>query len=177
MFSTKWIVMSLVALTSFLNLTDAANQPYVVSFICGPSGLGLARVTEAGTGIQIGTPSITPMSKTMGSTAVDKYMGYWDYGASYFVWVSIAGEAEKPPELSIIQFGEDLQPYDSHTFSKILGQYQPLHLFRINKTDIGGGGIPDSTRLFTTGNGPSGTNDYVSYLGEGGQELLRVKVR
>jgi hypothetical protein len=111
------------------------------------------------------------MSKAMGSTAVDSFMGYWDYGLSYYVWVSIGGDAEKPLEVGMIQFGEDLQPYDSGTFSKNTGQYHPLHLFRETETDSDGGGIPDATRLLITGKfGTSGANNYISYSYDGGEK-------
>ena len=177
MLRTKWIVMSLAVLISFSTFTGAANQSYVVSFIGGPSGLGLVPVTQTGTVIQAGLPSITPMSKTMGSTAIDSFMGYWDYGgASYYVWVINRGNAEKPLEVSIIKFGEDLQPHGLGTFSKIPGEYHPLHVFRETEIDSGGDGIPDATSLLTTGTfGTSGANNYVSYsVGNGAKKKIFV---
>jgi hypothetical protein len=173
MYCNKGIVMSLLILISFFNLVGAANQSYVVSFIGGPSGLGLVLVTQTETVIQSGLASIHPMIKTMGSTAVDTFMGYWDYGWSYHVWVIHGGDAKRPPEVGIIKFGEDLQPYDLGSFSRIPGQYHPLHVFRETETDSGGDGIPDATSLLTTGTfGTSGANNYVSYLVAG-----KVKTR
>ncbi|MCI0611403.1 hypothetical protein L0244_00285, partial [bacterium] len=144
-------------------------QEYIVSFVAGPSGLGLVAVTITDSAIGVGQPSITQMNKILGSTAVDAYMGYWDYGLSYYVWTINGGVAERM-KVDRIQFGEDLRPYEFGKSSQIPGQYQPIHLFRENEIDRGGGGIPDSTRLLTTGNGISGTNDYVSSLLFGGAE-------
>src|SRR5262245_27168625 len=128
MLHTKWIVRSLLVLISSANFVAAANESYVVSFIAAPLGLGLVHIQQTETLTQPGVPSIYPVGKTLGSTAIDTYMDYWDYGASHYVWV-INGEAEKNLSLDLIKFGDDLQPYDFFSSPKILGGYYPLHLF------------------------------------------------
>lgn len=175
MFRNRILLMSgLLFLLTTLHSADAADQEYVVSFIGGPSGLGLVLVNQTEKLIQPGLAAIHPMNKTMGSTAVDTYEGYWDYGLFYYVWEIHRADDEKNLEFGLVKFGGGLQPYDFSTFSKIPGQFHPLHLFRENETDSGGGGIPDVTSLLTTGNGTSGSNNYVSYLAEGGP---RAKTR
>jgi hypothetical protein len=155
MLRSKCLVTLLLTLMAVSNFVDAANQTYVVSFIADQSQIGLLTVTQTDTEIQAGKASITPIDKTLGSTALFSFRNAWDGDIYFEVFATFARGAAKPIQIGEFQFNSQLKQTGYQNVLTIFpGHYHPLHLFQI------GTGIS----LFATGPyGTSGANNYVAY--------------
>lgn len=155
------LTLGFILFMATLNCADAVDQDYIVSFVAGQTRLGLVYVKQSDTGIQAKQASITPMGKTIESTAVITLYGAWDYGFWIEVFTTHAGNAPMPLGLGHFQFDWKLQRMPD--LKVIPGAYHPLHAFRYDPfTDSG---TANRGYLLTTGTfGTSGANNYVSYL-------------
>lgn len=164
MLRNKWMLTSLfILIMAISNFVDAANQPYIVSFVAGEPGLGLVTVTQTDTGIQAGAASITPMGRTMGSTAVASFYNGWDGDIYFEIVATYARAGTKPIEIGSFSFDAQLKETIGGGLGLFPGQYHPLHL--------------SASLLLAPGSfGTSGANNYVSYYFFGSEVLKTVNI-
>jgi hypothetical protein len=150
------MLMSMMILITFISIVSAADKSYFFSFVAGSQGLGLGNIRQTENGIEVGRTSITPMNKTLGSTAiVSSFFGGWDGDLYYDVLVIIGDHAQQPLTIEGFQIGsQGAYAYHVRTLPQKPGQYHPLHTFH-NETAPG---------ILSAGTfGTSGANNYITY--------------
>lgn len=149
-------VAFIISIALSVSLVYAADQPYIVSFIAGPTGFGVVKVTRTDAGIRLERTSIVQPLPNLGfgSTAVVPLRSALGDLVGSGVYATYIGTGTIPIETSFFIFNELNNLIGSESTGLRLGQFQPLHTFQAGA----------ASRLLAPGVvRTAGANDYVSY--------------